>query len=68
MPFGYAMTEEQELLLASLREWYAQNLNENIVKEAYVTGQVPEEVTASTTSRSPRLTWSVSGARASSSS
>jgi crotonobetainyl-CoA dehydrogenase len=44
MAYSYTLTEEQELLLQSLREWYAQNLDEQKIKGYYEAGGVPEDV------------------------
>src|SRR5664279_1487558 len=43
----FNLNDEQELLLDSLREWCAQNISEQQVKQWYENHEIPTEVTAS---------------------
>ena len=54
----FAMTDEQELLLESVREFCDRYFTEDVIKEMYETGDMPDEIAmrASVLWASPRNT------------
>ena len=42
----FAMTDEQELLLASVREFFDRYFTEDVIKGMYETGDMPDEIAA----------------------
>ena len=40
----FAMTDEQELLLESVREFCDRYFTEDVIKEMYETGDMPDEI------------------------